>query len=851
MFQNDHAMVQGPPENMQYWKFSGMNCASCTFLTTVEVVLHTIGVAVDPGSLVGRMLSSRHEMENAETSEALQDFHDLCTFMFRPIAEFGKANPPLTYDFHTQYHHLLGDSTRGDGDYTTAEDAFSCQRQRSATASQERHPVAMLACRNVDDLRADLRRYLAGVVGSVPALLHVDFGRHVSQISGSATAVPLTVVVDGVRGPTRADWVTTYAFAGAVCHGAGHYTGFYATAGNRIWDYDCNHGAPLGLLRSRPPLEPGAGMVSPLHAGVSIVYALYRVVSHLPRCEVVVPTEQSSNEKGECMPPTAALTPFTHKRSSLSQNSVSSADVPANISGPLPLSGTETNTTQPSKHTRMRKKARKRAKVKATAAAAELSLTLSRDSETTCAMCSTGCSSFYICLTCDGNLCSACMEYCHVSPDWEPFGAECPTTCVPCSISCLDGPPANTTIPGSSSGPPPSSRGCNSLTSGTSSSSYCSSSSSQSSGSTEAGSENIHPASITIPGSSSRLPASSGGCNSQTSATSSSPYCPGSSSQSSDSTVAGPVYLHPGRSIVSENLEFLEAATGRDGYRYGPAPTMEGVAETPLQAKAKMLAAMVLYHQTTSAHRIHGTGGDRPQYIYYQHAGRGHGGVDVTTVSPVSEYPECVEAHDAILRYAMKGVLQEHIDAKHARIVSSGFIVENVNTKESRGRSACDLESYRVQHLYTDDISGNQTVREPGEGRSDSTNRFPEWLQRESSGHPANTWGVDGLVSRRQGALGYVHVDNHGPNHLAAVNVIVTISQDGCTISFTVPSCYPFVRTLLLPCCILTLHPLPPSFGPSILPFDLASLAPFLPKSFLYTTRFFVDCDFICGDPMS
>jgi hypothetical protein len=172
---------------------------------------------------------------------------------------------------------------------------------------------------------------------------------------------------------------------------------------------------------------------------------------------------------------------------------------------------------------------------------------------------------------------------------------------------------------------------------------------------------------------------------------------------------------------------------------------------------------------------------------YCTHPGDGHGQQEVARFTLAAQEPAFMEAHDAIVKFSMTPGLRRHVESGQAQMLGSGFIVDNVQLKvlrslatTSSGRNPERSKPYREYTGFAQAVAERPAMT-------------PEdRLYRDSSGHPDYSWKHLSLVSDHQGALGYVHVDSHGPANEAVVNVIVIISEHGGT--FVSVFSYPYCR---------------------------------------------------------
>ena len=218
------------------------------------------------------------------------------------------------------------------------------------------------------------------------------------------------------------------------------------------------------------------------------------------------------------------------------------------------------------------------------------------------------------------------------------------------------------------------------------------------------------------------------------------------------------------------NLQFLRACTGTAGYRYVVSPP-ESPDAGGLHEQAHYLASQVLYYSDQTSHGVHQPGPpNKPSMYYFKFDGDDTGGRNTAPVTAAANIAECRTAHDAILKHAMRGVLQEYLENGEAYICHTGFLLENIQTKRPRDTKQRDPEGFTRWRRYKD--------------RTLSKDRFQtdaERLYQDSSGAADYTWASADLLKQSNGAVGACHVDSWDPVDEAAVVVIITLTANGGT----------------------------------------------------------------------
>ena len=215
------------------------------------------------------------------------------------------------------------------------------------------------------------------------------------------------------------------------------------------------------------------------------------------------------------------------------------------------------------------------------------------------------------------------------------------------------------------------------------------------------------------------------------------------------------------------NLDFLRAATGDRGYKRLKASTFHGDLNS-LKTDAFDLAARVLHYQTMTGHPVHGAG--RATMFYHKFAGKGTGSACVAPVSPVAKELRFCQIHDRLVQFSTRGPLQEAIVQGRAEIVQSGYIIENVVCKDSRGTSAINYEEVSRYISVNGGTSYSKDRSELGWVRA---------LEKASSGHPAYSWPIEGMVKAKPHPEGLCHVDTHGRLDEGMVVVMLLLTPHG------------------------------------------------------------------------
>ena len=216
-----------------------------------------------------------------------------------------------------------------------------------------------------------------------------------------------------------------------------------------------------------------------------------------------------------------------------------------------------------------------------------------------------------------------------------------------------------------------------------------------------------------------------------------------------------------------QNLTFLRTVTGERGYRRVSASGYEGDL-TSLKEDALELAARVLHFQTLTGHPVHGP--RRPTMYYHKFDGVGTGGATVAPVSPVAKESRFCDIHDRLLQFAMRGVLQDSLAGGSSQVVQSGYLIENVKPKETRGLSAFNYETIT---RWTQ-VAGEKTYR-----RDRTDVGWVTKLQEASSGNTAYSWPIEGMVEHSPHPEGLCHVDTHDPLDEGMVVVILLLTPHG------------------------------------------------------------------------
>ena len=241
------------------------------------------------------------------------------------------------------------------------------------------------------------------------------------------------------------------------------------------------------------------------------------------------------------------------------------------------------------------------------------------------------------------------------------------------------------------------------------------------------------------------------------------------------------------KSLVDKNLEFLRDCTGKRGYRYVESPP--GAAGTvALEQDAHFLASRVLYHVDQTAHGVHQPGlPNKPIMWYFNYEGEDTGGRNTARVTPAALEPDCVVAHDKLLKHAMRGTLQARIESGDAKIIHTGFLCENIDIKRIRDTSVRDPEKYSRVLKHSDGTVSKDRVR------TDAMRLFDD-----SCGAPGWAWRSQTVLKSSKGALGACHVDSCNRVDEAVVVVIITLTEHG--------GGYTYISCILM--CLLVLHSL-------------------------------------------
>ena len=217
-----------------------------------------------------------------------------------------------------------------------------------------------------------------------------------------------------------------------------------------------------------------------------------------------------------------------------------------------------------------------------------------------------------------------------------------------------------------------------------------------------------------------------------------------------------------------DNMAFLRSCTGTKGYRCVVSPA-DAADAADVREKAHYLAAQVLYFSDQTAYGVHQPGPPgKPSMCYFKFDGHDPGGRNTAPISPTVHNPACQVAHDTILRHAMRGELQRHLETGKAYISHTGFLLENITTKSPRDKCQRDPEGYQRQRLYRD----GSLSKERCETDADR-------LYEDSRGAPNYTWRSSSLLKQRNGAVGACHVDSWNSVDEADVVVIVTLTEHG------------------------------------------------------------------------
>jgi hypothetical protein len=151
-------------------------------------------------------------------------------------------------------------------------------------------------------------------------------------------------------------------------------------------------------------------------------------------------------------------------------------------------------------------------------------------------------------------------------------------------------------------------------------------------------------------------------------------------------------------------------------------------------------------------------------------------------------------AHDKLLKHAMRGTLQGHVDAGVAKIIHTGFLCENIDVKCTRDKGVRDPEKYtRVRQHSDGTLSKDRSL-------TDATRLFDD-----SCGAEGFAWRFQTVLKRSKGALGACHVDSCNRVDEAVVVVVITLTEHGG--GYTYISCILFLLVNLthavhvLSCC--------------------------------------------------
>ena len=222
-----------------------------------------------------------------------------------------------------------------------------------------------------------------------------------------------------------------------------------------------------------------------------------------------------------------------------------------------------------------------------------------------------------------------------------------------------------------------------------------------------------------------------------------------------------------GKLASQRNLSFLRDVTGDCGYKRLKAASYDGDLAS-LKKDAFDLAARVLYFQTLTGHPVHGPG--RATMFYHKYAGKGTGSASVAPVSPVAKELRYIEIHDRMLEFAMRGTLQDSISLGVAEIAASGYLIENVDCKETRCKGPINYEKMTRWSL----VQGEESYR-----RDRSELGWVRELQEASSGNATYSWPVEGMVDREPHPEGLCHVDTHARLDEGFVVVIILLTPHG------------------------------------------------------------------------
>ena len=239
------------------------------------------------------------------------------------------------------------------------------------------------------------------------------------------------------------------------------------------------------------------------------------------------------------------------------------------------------------------------------------------------------------------------------------------------------------------------------------------------------------------------------------------------------------------KSLVEKNLRFLRDCTGERGYRYVESPT-GAVGMAALEEDAHFLASRVLFHVDHTAHGVHQPGiPNKPNMWYFNYDGDDTGGRNTSRVTPAAQEPACVVAHDKLLKHAMRGTLQGHVDAGVAKIIHTGFLCENIDVKWIRDKGVRDPEKYTRVHQHSDGTLSKDR------SRTDAMRLFDD-----SCGADGFAWRFQTVLKRSKGALGACHVDSCNRVDEAVVVVIITLTEHGG--GYTYISCIIFLLFSLI-----------------------------------------------------
>ena len=267
--------------SLQFWKYERYNCAVCTFLTLVEVLLVANGIIWDPSCMLGTVFADRAVMKDGLVSTALRKCQELCLSVHgHNVDKTDKIDGCwcLPMIFH-------GDMSNWLGRKAGAIAPFSCARVKRGkvpilplvAGSSDSGPVLVrnevtvlhVLSDQGDTVVSVFQEFLPLVVGTLPLFVHVEMRQ---KASPGLTEVPQAIRCDVLRLDeefAKAEKTVEYVFAGAACRGGFHFNAIVVTADGVSWDCDCMQNDGCLVVRSEADTVKS-------RAGYTFSYAVYR-----------------------------------------------------------------------------------------------------------------------------------------------------------------------------------------------------------------------------------------------------------------------------------------------------------------------------------------------------------------------------------------------------------------------------------------------------------------------------------------------------------------------------------------------------------------------------------------------